>query len=291
MLISPLVTVMFDHYGYSGTMLLLGGILLHALISAALFRPLTLSKTDMQEMEEIKKEMQEGETKENGIMLTVPETRERSHSALETTEPLAFGSNLSIAMEDDEEDDANVKEIKSLSQDESVKIKKKKGFCAKYFNPELIKEKKFLSFSLMMMCVFVCFSCMTTFMAALAKEKGITTTQFAIILMAAAATDLVGRFSSGFLFDLKIVVHRRMLLFSLLGLTFSTLMAMLPFACNFETFIVIVTFRALFGSAFHAQHNTILNDMVGKKRLASAIGLSRAVMGLGYVMGPTIGGK
>ena len=38
----PLMEVLFNHYGFSGACLILGGIALHFCVSAAFFRPLDL---------------------------------------------------------------------------------------------------------------------------------------------------------------------------------------------------------------------------------------------------------
>ena len=268
MTVAPLVTLSFEYYGYSGTILLLGGLMLHLFVSAALFRPVSVREIHVHEIE-----------------LDKERSREEIHSKDDDVN--VTGDQVDQVLFEQAANKLDLNETES----EVEKQKEKKSVLTKHLNIELLVEKEFLSFCFLMIGIFMCFACRNSFMSLHAKEKHIEGRHFALILLAESVSDLVGRLTSGILFDIKTIKKRRILLFSLFTLIVSSMMFVLPFSYNFTSFISVVICRAVFLSAVHAQHLTILSDLVGSSRLSSAIGLSRVSLGIGYLIGPTVGGN
>ena len=267
MTVAPLVTLSFEYYGYSGTILLLGGLMLHLFVSAALFRPVSVREIHVQEIEVDKERSREEMHSKDDVNIT--------------------GDQVDQVLFEQAANKLDLNETES----EVEKQKEKKSVLTKHLNVELLMEKEFLSFCFLMIGIFMCFACRNSFMSLHAKEKHIEGRHFALILLAESVSDLVGRLTSGILFDIKTIKKRRILLFSLFTLVVSSMMFVLPFSYNFTSFISVVICRAVFLSAVHAQHLTILSDLVGSSRLSSAIGLSRVSLGIGYLIGPTVGGN
>ena len=285
--IAPLLTILYQDYGYSNTLIIQAGLLLHVFITAALFRPLRANQRKYIEMEVKKVEMDITKvelevTKEEPNQTVSVKKSDKTLSAIETMEPLDdFGSTVSIASKNKNLD-------KSKPETES---NTKHSKCSKYLDMELLKNKSFMSYSFMMTCAFMCRSGSNTFLAGLAFERNISNSELAVIFVVAASVDFCSRFISGIIFDLQIIKKKRILAFSLCGIVFSGLMCIMPFTYNFPTFVAVIIFRSIFGSTFVSQHNTILCDIVGRERLSSAVGLGRFFTSIGYLCGPAIGGK
>ena len=181
--------------------------------------------------------------------------------------------------------------IKRKNDNTFTKLKNKELWIRKYLDLDLLKNVSFMSFNFLMMCAFLMISAMAVFLAGLALERNITYLQLGIAFIVLSACDIVGRFVSGFLFDIQTFKKRRMLIFIALGFFMGLGVALMPLSYDLLTFILISMLRTVPGAAFHAQHFTILGDIVGRRKYASGLGLSRFFQGIGLIAGPTLGGK
>ena len=273
--IAPLLTLLYQDYGYSNTLIIQAGLLLHVLVTAALFRPLRANQRKCIEVEVTKVNEEQHQT-------VFVKKSDQTLSAIETIQPLDdFGSTVSIAS----------KNINLDTSKPKTESNTKHNKCSKYLDMALLKNKGFMSYSFMMTCAFMCRSGSNTFLAGLAFERNISNSDLAVIFVVAASVDFCSQFISGIIFDLRIIKKNRILAFSLCGIVFSGLMCIIPFTYNFSTFVAVIIFISIFGSNFMSQHYTILCDIVGRERLSSAVGLGRFFTSIGYLSGPIIGGK
>ena len=274
MVLGPLLTILFLEFGYPGAMVIIGGMMLNLAVSGALFRPIVISPVS---------HIPNGGT-EYGI-----EMKEMS-SNLDKLDIKVV--NPSGNLETHEEEVANDKELVAHNAgDVQDKERSRKGkICNHIFDCSVMKSKSFFGFCLANLGIFVCMSS-NTFLAGLAKERHVSDTVIALILMVTSATNCVSRIISGFLFDLNFLKKRRILIFLLLGFLAGFIMCLLPFTQSITAIFIVNMATNIFIHAFHAQHVTILCDMVGQKKMADALGIARMFMGVGWLCGPVIGGN
>ena len=273
MVLGPLLTILFLEFGYPGAMVIIGGMMLNLAVSGALFRPIVISPVS--------------HTPNGGTEYGI-EMKELS-SNLDKLDTKVV--NPSGNLETHEEEIANDKDLVAHSvggiQDKERFSKRK--ICSHIFDCSVMKSKSFFGFCLANLGIFVCMSS-NTFLAGLAKEKHVSDTMIALILMVTSATNCVSRIISGFLFDLNFLKKGRILIFLLLGFLAGFIMCLLPFTSSIAAIFIVNMATNIFIHAFHAQHITILCDMVGQKKMADALGIARMFMGVGWLCGPVIGG-
>ena len=338
----PLMEYLYREYGYTGTMIIVGGIMFHYCISGLLFRPLvpklkfpTAIESDIPRLdtnENMKEENKQGEEEEEE---EEEEEKDRRPSLSKSQASFSLTDDLKKCTSEEDrtqeamvdiEDSAELKVEKSRkkpvffighnllkkklrrnvnhSNNNSNNNGAKKGFscvsCSKrvlkyitsLLELGLLKDARFVMFALLMICTFICLSVTTNFIAGLAMEAGISQSQVAWMISVSAFCDMPSRLLSGLLFDLKFVrENHRPTLFPVMGLFTGLFTFSLGLCTSYSSmfgFWIAYTFCA---SAYHTQHITVLSDIVGSRQLTGALGLSRMFMGVGLIIGPTLGGK
>ena len=164
-----------------------------------------------------------------------------------------------------------------------VKISKQFGF-------NMLKNADFIVLMLLMFGVFFTFSC-GQFLFGLGKEiLGLTSSEIAYVLSVASALEIISRPVCGAVFDLPIVRPHKRDLWLLSGILCGISLIILPFSNSFAMFFIFWILYTTFAGIVHVQHLGIISDLVGSKNLASAMGLIRFSMGMGLLLGPTLGG-
>ena len=293
--IAPVLTELFQLYGYTGAMVVLGGIICNLFVCGSLFRPLqkrTLACVDitegkfdhfeiLQREEKVSTESKESEiysdkipNTETTLLPSVVEKCEEQNEMIETHE------------EDEKKETLLRKRNKISNRAKCPSIR----WWKESFNSSLLRKKQFMLFSFLMMSMLICNS-VGTFLTGIATDRGISTSKVAIILTINAAVSTTSRLISSPLFDLNRVRTKRPLVLGILTLLRSVVMVLLPLACTFPTLLAAMIVESVVSAVAFAQHITVLNDLVGNERLPHAIGLCRVFMGIGSLCGPVIGGQ
>ena len=258
MVLGPLLTVLFAEYSYQGTMIIIGGLLLNSFISASIFRPIRIcSDTDI------------------------------PSQFTNCMELKQLGPHIE---ENDKEVESGSQFLREDNQTKSHPAQKWKLPCNKCMDFTLMTDRYFIGFCIANLGMLLSMST-NTFLAGLSKERHISDTWIGIILMMTSAANCLSRLLSGFLFDLQFIKRRRKITFLLLEFLAGLMMCLLPFATSVVTISIVNIATNVFIHAFHAQHVTILCDMVGGEKMADALGMARIFMGVGWLCGPVIGGK
>ena len=259
LVLAPLLTFLFDKYGYTGTMLILGGILLHIFVTALLFRP--HPKT---------------------VLVNIGRTDDK------------YDSKVQEGQKQHEEPDIFNMEMQKIQTRPSSKIlgDKKPPMCTSKLKVymQILKDPIFIVFAVSMMCLIFMLSC-STFLAGLAKEREISDTLIAVMLVVTSVATCLSRILFGILFDIHFIKKRRMILYCLISAVSGVVCCSLPFARGFASLFVLNLVTNILSHAMHGQHVTILSDLIGRRRVVIAIGICRFIMGLGYLTGPAVGGK
>lgn len=295
----PLLENMFYYYSYSGTLLIVSGLMMNYAVAALLFRPVNkirITSLSIVESEKQDSKPQKGEEEPtlivgNDQVYVVSEEEQEEGKKMESFKESIrkLSRKISIAPS-------------TLSSTSSEKSTKKDGCCSifrNYFDLSLIKDVKFLSFSLLMMTSFLCFTVTSMFFSELSKECGFDRLEVSLALSLSSIVDIPCRLLSGFVFDLKGIRKRRITVYVFIGAWTGLSSACLPismFIMNvFQRKIIFYSFWVSYtisSGIYHTQQNTILTDLCGchSKTLSSALGLNRLFQGIGGLIGPSVGG-
>ena len=256
MVLGPLLTVLLAEYSYQGTMIIIGGLLLNCFVSASLFRPI--------------------------------------HISLEASNPsnsqFKNWMELQPSIEENDRENQNGNQCHQGNKTTNGHPTQcPKLTCNKILDFSLMTNRYFIGFCIACLGILVSLST-NTLLAGLSKERHITDTMIAIILMITAAANCLSRVISGIVFDLQFIKKKRMITFLLLEFMAGFTMCLLPFASSVATITIMNIVTNAFIHAIHAQHVTVLCDMVGEEKMADALGMTRIFMGVGGLCGPVVGG-
>ena len=242
-------------------MLILGGLMLHVFVTALLFRPHRMT-----------------------VLVNIGKRDDKYDS-----------ENQESHKQHDEPDTVNMEmqEFQIQTRTESRKIANEKP---PVFNSKLkvyihiLGDSTFIAFAVSVMCLIFMLSC-NAFLAGLAKERHITDIQITVILVVTSVATCLSRILFGILFDINCIKERRMILYCFFSAASGVLCCLFPFAGGFASLLVLNLVTNILSQGMHGQHLTVLSDLIGRKRVVSAVGICRLIMGLGYLTGPVVGGK
>lgn len=328
---APLVEALFRSYGYSGGMLIISGLMLNCCVASLLLRPVEVAREVEVNFAESKLETKKtlepnwfyGSVGSFGSFMTLEKARTlvakddscintRQSSELKNRQHDKFpgpGSDLKQAKSESclgkclgeycRSDDST--KVEEPVQESSKCIEKGRHFrrslhqtaikISKQFDLHLLCESKFLLYCIMMMCYYTCFTTTNTFISGIAMTLGFNEAQVALMLTISYALDTPSRLISGALFDIEKLRHYHVPIMTGLGLFASLTATLLPVPNSITgLFILWAGYQFLFNGN-QAQQVPLTVELVGVDRAMSACGLARVFMGIGEILGPTIGGK
>ncbi|OXB68120.1 hypothetical protein ASZ78_014581 [Callipepla squamata] len=252
--LAPLNQFLFDNYGWRGSFLILGAILLHCCVAGALFRPISAGKASV-----------------------------KTQSIEEGKEVLKVVIKDAIEMDSS----TNIpKEIKTEEEEE-------KGCCEKvnkYLDFSLFKHRGFLIYLIGNVLMFLGFFAPIVFLAPYAKHIGIDEYSAAFLLSILAIVDMFARPITGIVANSKWVRPRIQYFFSF-SIAFNGACHLLcPLASGYTGLVVYSIFFGLaFGMVCAMLFETLM-DLVGATRFTSAVGLVTIAECCTILLGPPIGG-
>ncbi|XP_052535191.1 monocarboxylate transporter 2-like isoform X3 [Tympanuchus pallidicinctus] len=253
--LAPLNQFLFDNYGWRGSFLILGAILLHCCVAGALFRPISADKVSVkpQSIEEGKETLKEEVTKD----------------AIEMNSP----TNIRMETKTEEEEERDCCE----------KINK-------YLDFSLFKHRGFLIYLIGNVLMFLGFFAPIVFLAPYAKHIGIDEYSAAFLLSILAIVDMVARPTTGIIANSKWVRPRIQYFFSFSIAFNGTCHLLCPLASGYTGLIIYSVFFGLaFGMVCAMLFETLM-DLVGASRFTSAVGLVTIAECCTILLGPPIGG-
>ena len=161
----------------------------------------------------------------------------------------------------------------------------------KLFDLSLIKNSRFMSFSLGNFCNALNVGVISTCVPVLAMQFGIHITQAVSLITVAGIGTTVGILGLGFIMDFKRIKPYRVLLYISFLYIVGMATTLNPITTNFISFAAIQFIRAAFSGFCMSQRATIVSDIVGKQKVANAFGMLLVSTSLGYTAGRVIGGK
>ncbi|NXK93565.1 MOT2 protein, partial [Formicarius rufipectus] len=251
--LAPLNQFLFDNFGWRGSFLILGAILLNCCVAGALFRPIGPSVRT--QVTEEGKDALKGKVTEGAV--------ERS-------------SPTSVPMDNKTEEEEEGKDC-------CEKINR-------YLDFSLFKHRGFLIYLIGNVLMFLGFFAPIVFLAPYAKHTGIDEYSAAFLLSILAIVDMVARPTTGIIANSRWVRPRIQYFFSFSIAFNGTCHLLCPLASSYTGLVVYSSFYGLaFGMVCAMLFETLM-DLVGAARFTSAVGLVTIAECCTILLGPPIGG-
>ncbi len=293
--LAPLLQILMEYYGYTGTMLILAGFTMHFCITAALYR--SPDKGDIiKKHKDIENDNSNSNDIENDNRNRINDITD-THNITYTSRNIYYHetNNVHSLSKQHSPDDVQVADEPAIDKqhtDSFVHIPKtfnKK--LQKYIDYHIFKNVHYLAYSLLVSSGSLCFSMCNTHVAGLSKENGLTAGQIALLLGIMGAANSFSKAISGIIFDLKLIRKIRSYIFFLIGVIIGLVLMILPYAGDITSLFILWAVYMSMTSIFNTQETIILSDIVSRQSFPSAMGMSRFSRGLGVLVGPTFGGK
>ncbi|CAD5124616.1 DgyrCDS12885 [Dimorphilus gyrociliatus] len=286
---APLLTFSFEKLAYSGMILISAGLVLQCCISAALYRPVRLTKAH----ELANSHTLVMSTIDNGELDSEERMKRFTNGKASLIRSRTVNDVNESVMQIREENHNNGDAVTSPSDE--LLVKKSKSFNVKakilsIIDLTLLRDPTTVAFCFLMLVTFSTFNVVTTYLGGLCLERKLTNYDLWLILSISSVFEVFGRISLGLIFDYKKVRPVRIQLLGIVGLVFGLVVTNVPNSIGPGGIYSIFMASAMFGSAFYSQHASILSDLVKSRQVEDAFGLVRFFQGIGICIGPTVGG-
>ena len=215
LILAPIITTLFDKYGFTGTMLIVGGLFLNIFVSASVMRPPSWFKnrrrktTDFGVTEQL---LFDKAIKSYDKVSTDCATSGREGDGVceldhDKTEPAEQKYNLV--------DTHNIEnKSRTLLENETTADKNKRTLCpfikinfidalTEAFDVQLLKDFTFLLYLAMAFNLVAGMILVFIFLPPFAKDNGLSYDQIAMMISAMACTDFISKIVGGFIADRK----------------------------------------------------------------------------------------
>ncbi|XP_066480729.1 monocarboxylate transporter 5 [Tiliqua scincoides] len=308
-MLAPLVQLLTDTYGWQGSLLIYGGMMLNLIPSSMLLRPISVKKmTDVAATKEGNQILAccafPGSLDETcSIELDKFNPPKQEHT--DTNNPQSAGEGqlpvpgrpkcLEMSEEDGVTDihssrNGNQASSPSFFPPNKREHSKPQPFHCKQCHLDLspLKDPFFYIFTWSFLFSQLAYFVPTFHLAARAKTLGIDPMDTAYIILVAGITETATLLLSGWIADQnwikKYHYHKTYLI--LCGIT----NLLCPLATTFSSLLAYSVIFATFSGGYLALLLPVLVDLVGAPRFHSALGLASLIAGLGVIAGPPIAG-
>ncbi|KAI3356876.1 hypothetical protein L3Q82_003524 [Scortum barcoo] len=251
--LAPLNQFLFDSFGWRGSFLILGSIVLNCCVAGSLMRPV------------------------NKNARPKPKTAECNEEAAEEAAAAAAAAD-SRAQSD------------NLLTEENQNEGRSQGCVHKFIDLSLFRHRGFLIYLTGNVIMFFGFFAPVVFLAPYAKHEGIDEYSAAFLLSIFALVDMFIRPVTGFIGNTKWVRPRIQYFFSF-AVSYNGLCHLLcPLASGYVGLVVYAVFFGLGFGMVSALLFEVLMDLVGAQRFSSAVGLVTIIECGPVLLGPPLSG-
>ena len=272
---APLLTYLFQEFGFQGTMIIQSAIILNCCVSASLYRPLSHKSVKRNTGDQVGNT----DTDNNVRPPAITEVEKKPQSTSEL---------IQLDLHENPTDDTDSRKDSSCCYPIYSKCRQ----IGDMFGLHMFKNIQFTAQCLLLLSFQSCLMCGIIYIGPLATEAcGMTTDIVVVLLSIAAITEIPVKAISGIILDLKVLKPYRSVLYGVLGILMGASFTVVPFAATVHTFFVLWCVYVVFLYMFHTQVYVITKDLTGKENLNSALGLVRVAMGVGTILGTTTLGE
>lgn len=249
--LAPLNQLLFDSFGWRGSFLILGSIVLNCCVAGSLMRPVNKNAQHKPKTEP-------------------PDCNGSAAEEAATADTRAQSENL----------------LNNENQNGS----RSQGCVGKFVDVSLFKHRGFLIYLVGNVVMFFGFFAPVVFLAPYAKHLGIDEYSAAFLLSIFALVDMFMRPATGFIGNTKWVRPRIQYLFSF-AVSFNGVCHLLcPLASGYSGLVIYAVFFGLAFGMVCALLFEVLMDLVGAQRFSTAVGLVTIIECGPVLLGPPISG-
>ncbi|XP_050415762.1 monocarboxylate transporter 12-B [Patella vulgata] len=271
-LIIPLAfEYVFEVFDYFGAFLILSAIPLNLFICAMLFRPLHVHRQIVQA----------------GLRKTLSQ-----NTALRLEEGIPLSPTV-VTLETNQTGEEAPRQqniLKRFYQKYITSSETEKKKSQKLFEFSLLKIPSFLFFCIGIAIFTASFKSAFTFLPALAKSKGCSEREAAIMLSVTGVADAFSRIISGYILELKPVKPFRPIIYNSLMFAVVIVSILCPFAWGFVSFCLLGCAYGLITGGYISQKSVIIVDILGADKITHSFGLMIFFQGIGTLIGPPLSG-
>ncbi len=249
--LAPLNQFLFDSFGWRGSFLILGGIVLNCCVAGSLMRPVN----------------------------------KRAHLKPQSEPQECKGA----AVEEAAAADATA-QSDTLLTEEKQESKESQGCMHKYIDLSLFRHRGYLIYLIGNVVMFFGFFAPVVFLAPYAKHLGIDEYSAAFLLSIFALSDMFVRPTTGLMGNTKFIRPRIQYFFSFAVSYNGVCHLLCPLATGYAGLVVYAVFFGLAFGMLSALLFEVLMDLVGAHRFSSAVGLATIIECGPVLLGPPISG-
>lgn len=250
--LAPLNQFLFDSFGWRGSFLVLGSIVLNCCVAGALMRPVNKNAQPKRKIDP-------------------PKCNGEAAEEVGTADSSAQSGNL----------------LTEENQNES----RSHGFVHKFIDLSLFRHRGFLIYLIGNIVMFFGFFAPVVFLAPYAKHQGIDEYSAAFLLSIFALVDMFIRPATGLIGNTKWIRPRIQYFFSFAVSYNGVCHLLCPLANGYVGLVVYAIFFGLAFGMVSALLFEVLMDLVGAHRFSSAVGLVTIIECGPVLLGPPISGK
>ena len=294
----PFIGAILDHYGYTGTWMIISAVAANMICVGALYRQPNYMIQEKLAMEQEKLKTIEMKA------LTCTDEEENEDEMTDTGVALnsdfsSNGNHVTVPLQRKTVSFNDQNHYKSISDIKTSRIcncfkmpcKSKTKSKSKLFDFTLLRNLSFLLFCTAVAVNKVALGCISFFLPAYAHAQGIEKTSANLLLSFIGISDWVSRMSSGILFDTKICRRIRPLLFVLSTIVAGISVVCVSLCADYVSLTLISVSIGLFTGVVESQRTVILGDLFGVETLSSSVGMLLSIVGVFALVGPTLAGK
>ncbi|KAK2181983.1 hypothetical protein NP493_372g02000 [Ridgeia piscesae] len=277
----PLMTYLFERYGFFSGLLVVGAIMYNCCVSGALYRPLVDNFPDLMTSYTLKLSPECGE-------------KTGGHDGRGDAK-ISYGNHRGGAEKEDVPLTGPKSGIDSRNEAEQ-RIRNRLSWLnrpmgavrafGRTLDVSLWSDLRFSLFALSQAMFAMSFSPVFMFAPAVSKNIGLSDKQAAFVLSALSLGDFIGRLVSGFFFDLPLMRRQLHRLFSASMLFMALAILAWPFVTSFTVAIFNATVFGFFMGVVTCQKTSMLCELLGADRLSSSLGMLVSAQGVGVLVGP-----
>ena len=283
----PFIGVLLEHYGYTGTWLILAALVAHILCAGALYRKPSITNTS-----EV----------ENHLAIPLKDMSDNTREENDNGGPDEENDNF-LETKHQKYQEKHSKEGCTHINSEISK-KKKWNNCLTQFSKlgrqkdgkKLFDFKVLTNVSLLLCCSGLGVTLWLSapglmFLVAIAESRGIPKGDAILLLSIVGLSDALSRIATGFLFDCKPLRPIRVKLYTCAIALETVCFLCIPLCRNYLTFAINCVCIGIGFGVVTSQRTVVIVDLYGAESLSSTVGILAFALGACYVNGPLIGGK
>ncbi|XP_052221324.1 monocarboxylate transporter 12-like isoform X1 [Dreissena polymorpha] len=271
---APLLEALLTKYSFSGTMLIMGGVMLNVSVCGLFFLPVPSKIT----------------TRKKQTVLINGNCEEMSTKKCDANSNNYFQHEQAMNTNGNMKDSNSISSSKSVPAKEASYVPASKFVLKDYIDYTLLKNLSFISVGISVLLAPLGQSPAFMMLPSLAAQNNIPAQKSAFLLSITGIADIIGRLTFGAICDITYLRNNRKYVYVASIFISGVASGVCGFAHTYWHFATYAVVFGLFGGSYHALTPVILVDLLGADKLSSSFGIALLFQGIGYLVGPPLAG-